>query len=122
MKWPTIKDVASELRAINANFEVGVQCSGCGFDHNADHDTYIDIRLQVYPDGAWAIRTGDSSYDTDHHGYWGVGSLPGVYRGRVRRFNSRDLARDLLEQCKDQAAMDIDNWPAWTKRCLKPVK
>lgn len=95
MKWPTIKEVASDLRNINANIE--------DVDHDPEYD-YIDVRLQVYPDGAWALRVGDPCYDQDHHGYWGAGSLPGIYRGKVRRFDSRDLARDLLDQCKDHEA------------------
>lgn len=96
MRFPSIKDVANELRGINANIEG--EC---------------DIRLQVYPvteyvraqkHYAWTIKWGDPSYDTDHRGYWGSGSIPGVVNGVVKRFNSYGLARELLDQAKEQAA------------------
>ena len=82
MRYPCIKDVAAELSAINDNVE-----SEC------------DIRLQVYPNGDWKIRTGDASYDQDHRGTFGASSIPG-YKYRI---NSRDLARDLLDQVKEQS-------------------
>ena len=93
MRFPSIAAVASELRGINANVET-------------DLDEGCDVRLQVYPDGQWHVRWGDSSYDQDHHGYWGASSVPGVVAGVVRRFNSRDVARDLLDQAKEARAMD----------------
>jgi hypothetical protein len=79
-RFPSIKDVAHDLRLINA--EVEGEC---------------DVRLQVYPDGSWAVRWGLSDYDTDHHGYWGASSVP----GNGRRFSSADTARELLGQAKD---------------------
>lgn len=87
MRFPTIKQVARELRDINAWVE-----GSC------------DVRLQVYPDGSWAIRSGLSDYDQDHRGFWGASSVPGCENGRKHRFNSVDLARDLLEQAQDQYA------------------
>lgn len=89
-KFPSIAAVAAELRAINQelypdDFPEGDSC---------------DVRLQVYPDGDWAIRTGDSSYDLDHRGYWGCGSLDG------RRFDSVETARDLIDQAREQYACD----------------
>lgn len=41
-----------------------------------------DIRLQVQETGEWAFRTGDSSYDLDHTGFWGasiIGKDPDEY-------------------------------------------
>ena len=29
---------------------------------------WCDVRLQVYEDGSWALRTGLSDYDLDHRG------------------------------------------------------
>lgn len=81
MKFPSIKHVAAELRAINADAE-----GDC------------DVRLQVYEDGAWAIRVGSSDYDLDHRGYWGASSVPG------KRFNATDTARDLIEQAREAHA------------------
>jgi len=85
MKFPSIKSVASELYLINMNVEG--EC---------------DVRLQVWDDEQWIIRTGDSQYDQDHRGYWGSSCVPGVVNGIVKRFRSRDIAKDLLEQVKDQ--------------------
>lgn len=88
MKFPSIKDVAAELQLINANVE-GV----------------CDVRLQVYEDGKWAIRSGLTDYDQDHRGAWGASSIPGVWNGVARRFDSKSIARDLIAQCKDWVAV-----------------
>ena len=40
-----------------------------------DEPHSMEVRLQVYPDGVWAIRYGDSGYDSDHHGYWGASDM-----------------------------------------------
>lgn len=85
VKFPSIEAVARELRLINAN----VECS--------EHDEGCDVRLQVYPDGRWVVRYGDASYDLDHAGYWGASTIPGVVKGVVKRFNSRDVARSLID-------------------------
>lgn len=87
MKFPSIAHIAACLRDLNANVEG--EC---------------DVRLQVYADGVWAIHYGDSSYDLDHRGFWGASCVPGVVNGRVTRFRSRDIAKDLLEQAKDAYA------------------
>lgn len=84
MRFPSIKNVAEELRDISANVEG--EC---------------EVRLQVYEDGKWCVRAGDPSYDLDHHGYWGASWVPGVVGGKVVRFNSYDVARELLDQVKD---------------------
>jgi hypothetical protein len=95
VKFPSIAEVAAVLRNLNANVEADGE--GC------------DVRLQVYSDGEWAVRWGDSSYDTDHRGYWGASSIPGVVRGTVKRFDSRDVARDLISQARDARAEDYDS-------------
>jgi hypothetical protein len=93
MRFPSISIVASELRQINAHVE-----------------GEADIRLQVYPSGEWSLRVGDSSYDQDHHGYWGASSLPGYdpRKNRTRRFPSFLIARDLISQCKDHYSQATD--------------
>lgn len=88
MTFPTIKEVALDLRRINTNVE-------------SEPDKGCDVRLQLYPAGDWAIRVGLPDYDLDHLGYWGASSVPGVVNGQVKRFNSTDLARDLISQVKD---------------------
>lgn len=79
MKFPSIKDVAHDLRAINANIEG--ECS---------------VRLQVYGNGQWIVRFGLPDYDQDHRGFWGCSEIPGS-----RRFNSREVARDLINQARE---------------------
>lgn len=94
MRFPKIDEVASELRAINKQ-----QSAPDGDDGG------IDVRLQVYPDGDWAVRGGLSDYDQDHRGYWGASSVP----GDNRRFDSKALARDLIDQAKEHHAQGGDN-------------
>lgn len=86
VKFPSIQDVASALRSQKRWCEKGDEGG-------------IDVRLQVMEGGSWAIRTGDSSYDQDHRGYWGSSYL-------TRSSNCRDLAYEMLEECKDQEAME----------------
>lgn len=62
----------------------------------------IDVRLQVYADGRWALRTGDSSYDQDHRGYWGAGSVS----PDMKKSDVRSLAKELIEEAADQYASD----------------
>lgn len=93
MRFPKIDEVAAELRNINK----------MQLPDDADDDGEgggIDVRLQVYPDGDWAVRWGDSSYDQDHRGYWGSSSVP----GDNRRFDSKTFARDLIDQAKEHYA------------------
>jgi len=95
MKFPSIRDVARELSDINANVESDDDIwSNCG----------CDVRLQVYPDGQWCVRVGLADYDQDHRGYWGADRVPGVFQGKVQRFNSTEVARDLIAQCREMEA------------------
>jgi hypothetical protein len=87
MKMPTVKEVTQELVAQKR------WCRGQWDDFGG----YVDVRLQVMEDGGWAIRTGDSSYDQDHRGYWGASSID-------PHTNCRDLAIELLDQCAEHAA------------------
>jgi hypothetical protein len=86
MKFPSIRDVARELRLINANVEG--EC---------------DVRLQVWDDGKCVIRYGDSQFDQDHQGYWGSSNIPGCggKNCQPRRFNSIAVAKELLEQVRE---------------------
>lgn len=93
MRFPSVSAVAKVLRTINARVE---SCDdGC------------DVRLQVYPDGSWAVRWGLSDYDDDHRGYWGASSVP----GGGRRFDSRGVARDVIGQAQDHHATSGDRAP-----------
>lgn len=92
-RWPSIEEVARELRGINKAYDSA--------GRPGDEDDSIDVRLQVYEDGAWAVRWGLSDYDQDHRGYWGASSVP----GSNRRFDSKATARDLIAQAQEQEAM-----------------
>ena len=96
MNFPRIKEVASNLRAINANVEAEPITA-----NEAESVYGCDVRLQLWPDGDWTINWGPSDYDISHQGYWGASSVPGVVNGQVKRFNSTDLARELITQVKD---------------------
>ena len=88
-RMPSIKDVAAALRRRKPR-------KGDCQDEFGNEG--MDIRLQVYPDGNWAIRTGDSSYDLDHRGYWGAGFI-------TPSTNCRELAKDLIGEADEHAAM-----------------
>jgi hypothetical protein len=94
MRFPTIDEVAAELRSINEQTL-----------EDDDDDDGIDVRLQVYPDGDWAVRSGSSDYDQDHRGHWGAASVP----GNDRRFSAKDVARGLIEQAREHKATGGDD-------------
>ena len=83
LKFPSAAHVAHDLR---------IASRSCDYDVEG-----VDVRLQVYPDGRWAIRVGMSDYDQDHRGYWGAASVP----GGNRRFNSNEVAKELIDQAHD---------------------
>lgn len=89
MRFPSIRTVASELQSINRNVEG--EC---------------DVRLCVWDDGTWTVRYGLVDYDPSHSNYCGASCVPGVVGGKITRFDSYGLARELLDQCQEQAAMD----------------
>lgn len=89
MKFPSIKEVSKALRAVQREV-----------DRRDGEEPFCDVRLQVYEDGAWAVRFGLSDYDLDHRGFWGASSIP---KGR---FRSVDVARDLIGQARDQYAQN----------------
>jgi hypothetical protein len=83
VRFPCIKAVAAELHDAKRWCEPG-------------NDNEVEVRLQVTASG-WAVRVGDPQYDTDHSGYWGAGTV-------APKTNCRELARDLVEQAKDDHA------------------
>jgi hypothetical protein len=115
VQWPTVAQVCEELtwvrdrccevppNALNDNPDGDDEQGDGPFDD--EDDGYMDVRLQVYPGGSWALRTGDASYDTDHRGYWGAGSL-------AWDSDCEELAAALIDEAKDNAAMngeDVDD-------------
>lgn len=59
--------------------------------------SWVDVRLQVFDDGQWSIHSGDSSYDQDHRGHWGCGSLN-------HETDCDELAQELLDEAMDSYA------------------
>lgn len=76
--------------------EVQVALSAIKRDVRPDEEG-LEVRLQVYENGDWAVRWGDSSYDQDHRGAWGCGILSS-------KSNCRTLAADLLDDCEEHAS------------------
>lgn len=91
MRFPSIAAVAKALRAAQRET-----------DWRDGEEPWRDVRLQVYENGAWAIRFGPSDYDLDHRGFWGASSIP---KGRFRSF---DVAREIISQARDQRACVSD--------------
>jgi hypothetical protein len=85
VRFPSINDVAAELRDAKRH---------CSAEHN---DNEVDVRLQVTGGGCWWVHSGDPCFDTDHGGYWGAGTV-------TPKTNCRELARDLIDQAKDDHA------------------
>ena len=94
MRFPSVANVRRVLVAVNREV-----------DPSDDADSDVEVRLQVYPDGAWAVRVGSSDYDQDHRGYWGSGYV----LGGGRRFNATELAKDLIGQAKEQFACEYSD-------------
>ena len=93
MRFPSINSVARALRLEAKHID------WCDNAHkHAEECGFCDVRLQVYEDGAWALRIGPSDYDLDHRGFWGASCIP---RGR---FDSQELARELISQCRNHSA------------------
>jgi hypothetical protein len=86
MRFPSIASVEAALKQARQEVDPG--------------EDMMDVRLQVYEDGSWAIRTGLSDYDQDHRGFWGAGSL--TASSMVKEL--RDTAKGLLEQVRDAYA------------------
>ncbi len=96
MRFPSIRDVRASLMAewryLRRTFKPA-DLIGPG-----EETASTDVRLQVYPDGSWALRTGLSDYDQDHRGFWGASSIS------WDRQDLSSLARDLIEQARDHKA------------------
>ncbi len=88
----------SEARPIQKEIEVWLKHVSSYLD---DEITSIDVRLQVYPDGQWAVHSGSSDYDQDHRGYWGASSIDA-------ETNIPLLALELLDQAEEDFATSGD--------------
>lgn len=66
-------------------------------EDEANEDDTLDFRLYIRPDGTLDLQTGDASYDTDHRGYCGAGSV-----------SSSDRMRDIRVSVCDALSQAID--------------
>jgi len=82
--WPTVREIVLDLESYREELAEYGEPDG-------------DVRLQVLPNGEWELWTGDPSYDTDHRGYWGAGTLD----AEASALEMRELARDLIEEARD---------------------
>ena len=91
---PGAKRIAAKLKGIQDSIEDAFT--------DEDGNIGIDVRLQVLktkiaPFFEWRLWDGDSSYDTDHNGYWGAVFVE-------RDSDCLELAKDLIGQCAEHAA------------------
>jgi hypothetical protein len=92
--FPTREELAREIRALVKHLAAdGIQ--------STDEDP-IELRLQIYPNGRWALRWGAPDYDPDHKGWWGSSFLPPP---SALRGDFYAVAAELLDQAAEQAAM-----------------
>lgn len=92
LKLPTLALLTKLIKSVKEDI---------GDEYRAsEEDTLPSMQLTVAADEkGWDWQTGDNSYSGGayFHRHWGVVTV-------YRRSNSRELARDLLEQIKDLAA------------------
>jgi len=91
MKRPSIKDLAAALSQAKQHIDDDM----IAMDDTAPS---IDVTLACDETG-YALQLGDNSFSGPAYGFrhWGVS---GLYRDS----NCRELARDLIEQCRELAA------------------
>lgn len=69
-----------------------------------DNGGALEVRLQVYPDGQWALRCGSSDCDQDHRGAWASDTINLAEKMTER--HARIMARVLINQAADMADGD----------------
>jgi hypothetical protein len=85
LDFPTAVEVSKVLKDLHREAKADI-----------DAEEGLDVRLQVYENGTWAVRYGDPGGDSDHHGYWGASTI-------TRSDNDfRSIAVDLIAQAEDQ--------------------
>lgn len=93
--------LAKDIESIKADIEPE-------FIEDEDDTPHIDIRLNYQPAGCgcfidddrWNVRTGDSSYDQDHRGFWGSGCV-------TEDCDAQELAKELFEQVMEHYAQSF---------------
>ena len=60
------------------------------------YDSFCDIRLQIV-DGCYYVLWGDSSFDQDHRGFWGLASL---WLNMTKK-ECYSVAKELIDDAED---------------------
>ena len=94
----SVTAIAKQLRDIHADMHRTLSRADV---RDSDGIAGVDVRLTLLKSGGWYVTSGDVSYDTSMS--HAVGFVP------WGRFNSRDLARALLNEAADFLADD----PEW---------
>lgn len=94
------QDVYRELHAVwNYSLVAGDDGEGA----------YLDVRLQVSDEGSWTLHTGDASYDQDHTGHWGAGTVSPDDDDVILMETARDLVEQVLDSAANQEEHDAEN-------------
>jgi hypothetical protein len=91
---PYADEIAADICSIRDNVDFPEELD--------EEEKFCDIRLQVYPNGQYAIRSGDSSYDQDHRGFWGCSSVS----PDTTNESAKEIALDLIDQAEEQQYME----------------
>ncbi len=87
-------DIAAMCETLaDVHAECEEPCGECS-EVNVDR---IDVRLQLQAVGTWDIHSGNASYDTDHHGFWGAS----VVCHDDTEATLSETVRDLIAQALD---------------------
>lgn len=97
--FPAVEEIAAELAFLPEDVEPE-------FVESDDDTPHIDVRLQVWPDGSWAIHTGDASYDQDHRGYWGAGCVCADDDAAALLTLASDLRNEAMEQAWEEEGFE----------------
>jgi hypothetical protein len=91
MKTPTIKKLSAALSRAKSEIDDGMIAMD-------DSEPSIDVTLAC-DDTGYALQLGDNSYSGPAYGFrhWGVANL-------YRKSNCRELARELINQCRELAS------------------
>jgi hypothetical protein len=96
-KLPTIKELSALIKEVKRNTDWQELSNDCrASDDSEDTLPGIQLTCGINYQGDWSYQTGDNSYTGGAYGYpcWAVISV-------YRRSNSRELAREILDQWQE---------------------
>ena len=90
LRFPSVKDVAWELRSLSAL-----------------SDKATPVRFQILTDGNWWVHPGNCNGDMEGGGYCSCADVPGRNRhGKGKRFPSEEIAKNLIDEAADMYIQD----------------